>query len=111
MQGVIQRFPNNECESMSAVPPSKGFSLADANTRFDMGFPSLVGFHFLEWEEGRAVLGLQIETRHLNLGGVIHGGVLATLMDVAGACAGTWSPDPAHIRKAEIGRASCRERV
>jgi uncharacterized protein (TIGR00369 family) len=46
------------------------------------------------------VLGLQIETRHLNLGGVIHGGVLATLMDVAGACAGTWSPDPAHIRKA-----------
>ncbi len=85
---------------MSAVPPSKDFSLADANARFAMGFPSLVGFHFLEWEEDRAVLGLQIETRHLNLGGVIHGGVLATLMDVAGACAGTWCSDPTHIRKA-----------
>ena len=85
---------------MSAVPPSKGFSLADANTRFDMGFPSLVGFHFLEWEEGRVVVGMQVDERHLNLGRRVHGGVLATLLDVAGACAGTFCPYPDRIRKA-----------
>ena len=84
---------------MAEVPPS-AFSMEDANARFNMGFPALVGFHFLEWEDGRAVLGLQVRPEHLNLGGVIHGGVLATLMDVAGACAGTYCADPARVRKA-----------
>ena len=36
----------------------------------------------------------------MNLGNVIHGGVLATLMDVAGACAGTYCPYPERVRKA-----------
>lgn len=84
---------------MSAVPPS-AFSMEDANARFNNGFPALVGLHFLEWQEDRAVLGLQVRQEHLNLGGVIHGGVLATLMDVAGACAGTYCPYPERVRKA-----------
>lgn len=84
---------------MSAVPPS-AFSMEDANARFNNGFPALVGLHFLEWVEGRAVLGLHVRQEHLNLGGVIHGGVLATLMDVAGACAGTYCSHPGRIRKA-----------
>ena len=84
---------------MPAVPPS-AFSMEDANARFNNGFPALVGLHFLEWVEGRAVLGLRVRQEHLNLGGVIHGGVLATLMDVAGACAGTYCPHPDRVRKA-----------
>ena len=84
---------------MPAVPPSV-FSMEDANARFNNGFPALIGLHFLEWEEGRAVLGLQVRQEHLNLGNVIHGGVLATLMDVAGACAGTYCPYPERVRKA-----------
>ena len=84
---------------MPAVPPS-AFSMEDANARFNNGFPALVGLHFLEWVEGRAVLGLRVRQEHLNLGGVIHGGVLATLMDVAGACAGTYCPHHDRIRKA-----------
>ncbi|MCG8391757.1 MAG: PaaI family thioesterase [Pseudomonadales bacterium] len=85
---------------MRAVPPVSAFSMAEASKRFSNGFPGLIGLHFLEWEDGRAVLGLQIRKEHLNLGGVIHGGVLATLMDVAGACAGTYCPYPDRIRKA-----------
>lgn len=71
-----------------------------ATRKFSHGFPALLGFEFLEWEEGRAVLGLEVTDRHLNLAGLIHGGVLATLLDVAGACAGTWCPYPDRIRKA-----------
>lgn len=46
------------------------------------------------------MLGLTITSEHLNLGGTVHGGVLATLIDVAGACAGTFSADPYAVRKA-----------
>ena len=74
--------------------------MAAATRKFDYGFPALLGFEFLEWEEGRAVLGLRVEPRHLNLADRVHGGVLATLLDVAGACAGTWCPYPDRIRKA-----------
>lgn len=74
--------------------------LAEVENRFHEGFPELVGFRFLDWDEGRVALGLNLEEKHLNLGGTVHGGVLATLLDVAGACAGTYSGDPTIVRKA-----------
>lgn len=74
--------------------------LAIVSERFSEGFPALVGFEFLAWQEGQVVLGLTMTPEHLNLGGTVHGGVLATLIDVAGACAGTFSPDPQVLRKA-----------
>ena len=74
--------------------------LEATNREFNHGFPALLGFEFLEWREGRAVLGMQVTDRHLNLAGLIHGGVLATLLDVAGACAGTFFPYPDRVRKA-----------
>ncbi|EKF74941.1 hypothetical protein A11A3_05791 [Alcanivorax hongdengensis A-11-3] len=79
---------------------STAMALAEADARFAEGFPALVGLRFLHWQEGRVELAVTIRPELLNLGGVIHGGVLATLMDVAGACAGTWCPYPGRIRKA-----------
>lgn len=64
------------------------------------GFHSLLGYRQFSWEEGRAVLELTIDQRHINLGGVIHGGVLASLLDIACAEAGTYCPYPGRIRKA-----------
>jgi acyl-coenzyme A thioesterase 13 len=37
------------------------------------------------WEEGRVVMSIKLEDRHMNPGGVVHGGVLTTLMDEATA--------------------------
>ena len=37
------------------------------------------------WKEGRAVMSIKLEDRHMNPGGVLHGGVLTTLMDEATA--------------------------
>jgi len=33
------------------------------------------------WEEGRVVMSLKLEERHMNPNGVLHGGVITTLMD------------------------------
>jgi len=34
-------------------------------------------------EEGRALMSIKLEDRHMNPGGIVHGGILATLMDEA----------------------------
>lgn len=86
--------------SSSNASPASEYTMATATAKFSHGFPALLGLEFLEWEEGRVVVGMQVDDRHLNLGGRVHGGVLATLLDVAGACAGTFCPYPDRIRKA-----------
>jgi len=40
------------------------------------GFHSLLGYRQASWEENEAVIALELQSRHLNLGGVIHGGCL-----------------------------------
>lgn len=70
-----------------------------ARARFDNGFLGLVGVEFLEWGDGHVVLGLAVDDRHLNMAGVIHGGVLATLLDVAGTCAGNYSAVTRNARR------------
>ncbi|CUR48327.1 PaaI family thioesterase [Alloalcanivorax xenomutans] len=84
----------------SSLTPDAVPALNQAAEKFKHGFLGTIGFHFLEWEEDRVVLGLNVVEKHLNLGNVIHGGVLATLLDVSGACSGTYCPYPGRVRKA-----------
>lgn len=49
----------------------------------DGGFRELVGLEIVEAEEGRAVVELRAEERHLNPGGTVHGGAVSTLIDVS----------------------------
>ncbi|MEE3110431.1 MAG: PaaI family thioesterase, partial [Pseudomonadota bacterium] len=53
-----------------------------------MGYHELLGMHVVEWEEGRAVVELTIEPKHLNRSGNVHGGVLASMLDSALSLAG-----------------------
>lgn len=64
------------------------------------GFHSLLGYRQASWNENEAVIELELQARHLNLGGVIHGGVLTSLLDIAMAQAGTHCPYPGRMRKA-----------
>lgn len=64
------------------------------------GFHSLLGYRQAEWSDGEAVIALALQPRHLNLAGVIHGGVLTSLLDIAMAQAGTYCPYPGRMRKA-----------
>lgn len=54
----------------------------------------------MSWDEGKAVIALDLKPEHLNLGGVIHGGVMTSLLDIALAEAGTFCPYPGRMRKA-----------
>jgi len=46
-------------------------------------FRELIGTELLSAEEGRAVVSLRAEERHLNPNGTVHGGVVYTLVDVS----------------------------
>ncbi|WP_111493286.1 MULTISPECIES: PaaI family thioesterase [Marinobacter] len=64
------------------------------------GFHNVLGYEQVSWEEEQAVIAVRLQPHHLNLAGVIHGGVLTSLLDIALAQAGTYCPFPGRIRKA-----------
>jgi len=64
------------------------------------GFHSVLGYRQTDWEDGRSVLTVELQPHHMNLAGVIHGGVLSSLLDIAMAQAGTYCPYPGRMRKA-----------
>ncbi|MGP4843057.1 PaaI family thioesterase [Marinobacter sp. 1Y8] len=64
------------------------------------GFHKVLGYEQVSWDEDVAVLSVELQPHHLNLAGVIHGGVLTSLLDIALAQAGTYCPYPGRMRKA-----------
>lgn len=64
------------------------------------GFADLVGYELLRWEEDFAEVGLTVATHHLNRSGMMHGGVLTTLVDTACGYCGVWQPTGEPPRRA-----------
>jgi uncharacterized protein (TIGR00369 family) len=63
------------------------------------GFQELLGYRLVRWEEGLAELELLIDARHLNRSGVLHGGVLMTLLDTAMGFSATYCALPGRVRR------------
>ena len=59
----------------------------------DSNFQRLIGYELAEWREGHATVALQMEERHRNRTGRLHGGVAVTLLDTACGYAGCYSPE------------------
>ena len=49
----------------------------------DLGFGDLVGLTTEEMDDGTSLVRLDVEDRHLNAHGTVHGGCIATLVDAA----------------------------
>ncbi len=49
----------------------------------DSGFRGLVGIRVGEHEDGASRVRLEADERHLNVHGTVHGGAIATLVDVS----------------------------
>lgn len=64
------------------------------------GFFQELGAELLAFQPRRAVIGLTLDKRHLNNAGNLHGGVVATLLDVAMGLCGTHVEDPDERRVA-----------
>ncbi len=63
------------------------------------GFQELLGYRLAEWTDGMAILELEVDSRHGNRAGVVHGGVLATLIDTACGFSVTYCPYPDRVRR------------
>lgn len=63
------------------------------------GFQGLLGYRLTDWQDGYAELSLDVDHRHMNRAGVVHGGVLTTLIDTACGFAATWSPVEGQVRR------------
>lgn len=64
------------------------------------GYAQLIGYTIEAWEPGRAVVGLEVDARHLNRSGVAHGGILSTLVDTACGYSGCYCEVPGRVRRA-----------
>jgi len=64
------------------------------------GFMHNLGGRLTTWEPDRAVIELDVAEYHLNGIGVVHGGVMAALIDTVGARAGLFCAVDGNIRRA-----------
>lgn len=64
------------------------------------GFNEVVGFEISHWAENEVELSLLLQDKHLNRSNIVHGGVLATLLDVACGLAGCYCEVEGNVRRA-----------
>jgi uncharacterized protein (TIGR00369 family) len=62
------------------------------------GFRTLVGYRCSVWSKDYAEIELQITPNHTNSLGIVHGGVLMTIMDAAMGHAATWCSVAGNVR-------------
>jgi len=92
-------LPDDEDRRRRAPPPTP-----------QSGYQQLMGYRLVEWREGLAIAELAVGPQHLNISGVLHGGVLMSLLDTVCGYAGCFSAEPGPTRRAP-GAARRRPRV
>jgi len=68
------------------IPPS----FFNNPTLFEGTYLEFLGFKVAEWNQGYAILEMPVRSDHKNTAGHLHGGVIASLLDVAGALSGSY---------------------
>ncbi len=63
-------------------------------------FADLIGYRLTAWAENEAEICFEADQRHMNRAGLLHGGVLATVIDAACGFAGCYEPPPGRGRRA-----------
>lgn len=64
-------------------------SVPDTSSLYAGTYLEFLGFRLATWREGFARLEMTVRPDHQNTVGYLHGGVIASLLDVAGAFAGS----------------------
>ena len=72
----------------------------DDSQRPSGGFADLVGYRLQNWHEDQAEVVMEVGPSHLNRSGVLHGGVLTTLLDTGCGYSGTYCTVPGNVRRA-----------
>lgn len=61
-------------------------------------FQTLIGYRLDEWAPDYAVIVYEVRAEHLNRTGLLHGGVIATLLDTASGYSGCFCSIPGNAR-------------
>jgi len=64
-------------------------SFLDNPTLYEGTYLQFLGFKLTAWTEGFARLEMPVRPEHRNTVGYLHGGVIASLLDIAGAVSGS----------------------
>lgn len=72
---------------MSEVVPD---SIFNNPTQYQGTYLEFLGFRLISWREGFARLEMPVRSEHRNTVGFLHGGVISSLLDIAGAVAGSF---------------------
>lgn len=62
----------------------------DNPTLYQGTYLEFLGFRLVAWKEGFTKIEMPVREEHRNTVGYLHGGVIASLLDIAGAVAGSY---------------------
>ena len=65
-------------------------SILDNPTLYEGTYLEFLGFRLIDWRTGYAKLEMPVRGEHRNTVGYLHGGVISSLLDIAGAVAGSY---------------------
>lgn len=65
-------------------------SIMDNPTLYKGTYLEFLGFKLIGWKQGYSKLEMPVRPEHRNTVGYLHGGVIASLLDIAGAVAGSF---------------------
>ena len=65
-------------------------SIFDNPALYEGTYLEYLGFKLIDWKEGYARLEMPVRSDHRNTVGFLHGGVISSLLDIAGAVAGSY---------------------
>jgi uncharacterized protein (TIGR00369 family) len=85
-----------------------GDKLPDPPPNTGAPFHDHLGIGVAEWRDGYCRLVCDTVGHHANRSGIVHGGVLLSLMDQAAAFAGLYCPHPGRVRRAVTLDLDCR---
>ena len=72
-------------------------SFLDNPTVYEGTYLEFLGFRLTEWKQGFARLEMPVRDAHRNTVGYLHGGVIASLLDIAGAVAGSFGISEEYV--------------
>jgi uncharacterized protein (TIGR00369 family) len=65
-------------------------SILDNPTLYEGTYLEFLGFRLIDWKDGFSRLEMPVRGEHRNTVGYLHGGVITSLLDIAGAVAGSY---------------------
>ena len=105
LPGVRECYAPGNCLSRAVQAYQRLHTASEISGMTDLGAHDLtrglngeLGFRLVEWREGFARVTVDLDERHKNRQGGLHGGVTAALVDAATGYCGVYEPDPEKRR-------------